>query len=83
MRAAVDGAKATGEEKKKEDKKTVAGDAVNFVLAEWLVSCAAMSPLEAEDQLLFPTFFVLKWEAVNISIASNLLWLHTNIIGWP
>lgn len=61
MRAAVDGAKATGGEKKKKgEKKTAAGDAVNLVLAEWLVSCAAMAPLEAEHQLLFPTFFVLK-----------------------
>lgn len=61
MRAAVDVAKATGGGKKKKgEKKIAAGDAVNSVLAEWLVSCAAMAPLEAEHQLVFPPFFLLK-----------------------
>lgn len=59
MRAAVDAVKANGGEKKiKEEKKIAAGDAVNLVLAEWLVSCAAKAPLEAK--LPPPHFFLLK-----------------------
>lgn len=48
-----------GGKKKEGKKKTVAGGAVNLVQAESLVSCAATAPLEAEQRLVFLTFFFL------------------------
>lgn len=85
MKAAVDRAKTKCRKKKGGGRGvTATEDAVNFMLAESLVSCVEAALLEAKHWLVFLTFFFIQASSCMIvRIASNLLRLRIKKCGRP